>query len=208
MYHPRNRNGFTLVELLVALMVTSIILTAVATLAYSLGKVNSSSGDSARIQAQVRFATLRLSDLIRHSRLVCGVAGGDLAIWRADDDGNNQINIEELVYIEKGPGSNSIRLCKFSSAANPTIELSDIAALSTDWWLGHDAEAEYSAMIPQCGNVVFSVDTAPPNSRFVTISFDVIENEATRHYQINAGLRGWAGHLLNEDGTAIVGDDD
>ena len=35
----RNKNGFTLVELLVALMVTSIIFTAVATFAYALGKV-------------------------------------------------------------------------------------------------------------------------------------------------------------------------
>jgi len=207
MRDTKNEKAFTLVELLVALMVTSIILSAVATLAYSLGKVNGSSGDSARIQAQVRFATLRLSDLIRHSRLVCGIAGGDLALW-ADDDGNNQINIEELVYIEKGSGSDCIRLCKFSSAANPTIELSDIAALDTDWWLGHGAAAEYSTMIPRCGNVVFGVDTAPPNTRFVTISFDVIENGAPRHYQINAALRCWAGHLLNDTGTAIISDDD
>ncbi len=207
MYHPRNKNGFTLVELLVALMVTSIILSAVATLAYSLGKVNSSSGDSARIQSQVRFATLRLSDLIRHSRLVCGDAGGDLALW-ADDDGNNQININELVYIEKGSGSDCIRLCKFSSESNPPIELSDIDTLSSDWWLGKDAVKSDTAMIPQCGSVTFLTDAAPPNSQFVTISFDVIENEATRHYQISAALRCWAGHLLNEDGTAIVSDDD
>ena len=36
----KNRKGFTLAELLIALMITSIILSAVATLAYSLGTAN------------------------------------------------------------------------------------------------------------------------------------------------------------------------
>ena len=115
---------------------------------------------------------------------------------------------EELVYIEKGSGSDCLRLCEFSSASNPVINLGDIEALSTAWWLGHDASAGYTTMIAQCSNVVFSVDAAPPNTRFVGISFDIVENQAVRHYQINAGLNGWAGHLLNSDDTAIVSDDD
>jgi len=204
----RNEKGFTLVELLVALMVTSIILAAVATLSHALGRVNSSSGDSSRIQTQIRYTTLRLSDLLRHCRLICAAPGGDLAVWRADDNGDNQLNIDELVYVEKGPGSDYLRICEFSSASNPVINLGDIEALSTTWWLGHDASADYTTMIPQCSSVVFSVDTAPPDTRFVSISFDIMENQAVRHYQIAAGLNGRAGHLLNSNGTAIVSDDD
>jgi len=47
----------------------------------------------------------------------------------------------------------------------------------------------------------------PPQSEFVTISFDVVENGITRQCQINATLRGRAGNLLDEGGN-IVSDDD
>ena len=50
-----NGKGFTLVELLVALMVTSIILAAVATLAFAMGSVKDSTDDTSSKQAQLRL---------------------------------------------------------------------------------------------------------------------------------------------------------
>ena len=84
MKNSRCENGFTLIELLVALVVTSIIMTAVATLAYAMSSANDATDDTSRKQAQIRFATLKISDLIRHSRLVCYADGDDIAVWRAD----------------------------------------------------------------------------------------------------------------------------
>jgi hypothetical protein len=55
--------------------------------------------------------------------------------------------------------------------------------------------------------VQFSLDVIPPNSRFVSIAFDVLENDIVRRYQINAVLRGWAGNLLDGSGN-LVSDDD
>ena len=61
--------------------------------------------------------------------------------------------------------------------------------------------------MPQCSNVQFGFRPAvPPQSRFVSITFDVLENDVVRQYQINAALRGWAGNLLG--GGEIVSDDD
>jgi len=48
-------NGFTFVELLIAMVVTSIVLTAVATLAYAMGTANDSSNDTAVKQAHGHF---------------------------------------------------------------------------------------------------------------------------------------------------------
>ncbi len=62
----KKQRGFTLVELLVALMVTSIIFGAVATLAYAVGTAHDASDDTSQKQTYVRFATLRISELIRH----------------------------------------------------------------------------------------------------------------------------------------------
>jgi prepilin-type N-terminal cleavage/methylation domain-containing protein len=202
MQDTRYENAFTLVELLVALIVTSIALAAVATLAFAIGAANDETDDTSQKQAQIRHATLRISELIRHCKLICGTPGDDLAIWRADDNGNGQININELVYIERGAGRDYLRLCEFPSSDTSVVNLSDIETLSTS-----DYSVTYVPLVPQCGNVEFSLDAAPPNSRFVSIAFDVLENDIVRQYQISAALRGWAGNLLDGSGN-IVSDDD
>ena len=202
MRDTRYENGFSLVELLVALIVTGIVLAAVATLAFAMGAANDVADDSSQKQAQVRYATLRISELIRHCKLICGTPGDDIAIWRADDNGNGQININELVYIERGTSRDYLRLCEFPSSDTSLVNLSDIETLSTS-----DYSVTYVPLVPQCGNVEFSFDAAPPNSRFMSISFDILENGIIRQYQISDTLRGWAGNLLDGSGN-IVSDDD
>ncbi len=202
MRDTRYKKGFTLVELLVALVVTGIVLAAVATLAFAVGAANDVADDSSQKQAQVRYATLRISELIRHCKLICGTPGGDLAVWRADDNGDGQVNINELVYIERGTGRDYLRLCEFPSSDTSPVNLSDIETLSTSGY-----SVTYVPLVPQCSNVQFSFDAAPPNSRLVSIAFDVLENDIVRQYQISAALRGWAGNLLDGSGN-IVSDDD
>jgi len=203
MRDTRYKKGFTLVELLVALIVTGIVLAAVATLAFAMGAANDATDDSSKKQAQVRYATLRISELIRHCKLICGTPGGDLAIWRADDNGDGQVNINELVYIERGTGRDYLRLCEFPSSDTSLVNLSDIETLSTSSY-----DVTYVQLIPQCSDVQFSLDVVPPNSRFVSIVFDVLENDIVHQYQISAALRGWAGNLLDGSGDNIVSDDD
>jgi prepilin-type N-terminal cleavage/methylation domain-containing protein len=183
MRDTRYEDGFTLVELLVALIVVGIIFTAVATLAYTLGAVNDATNDMAEKQAQVRFATLRISELIRHCKLICGATGNAITIWKADDNGNNEIDSNEQVYVEAVDGKIQLR----EPDTSPVV------------------------LIPQCSNVRFQFDepTLPVMKRkFVSISFDLVENGVTRQYQISAALRGWAGNLLNGTGDAVMSDDD
>ena len=207
MKNERNKNGLALIELIVAMIVTSIVVTAVATLAYALTTAEDVSDNTSRKQAHVRFTTVRISDLIRHSRLVCYAGGDDLAVWRADDDNDGQISISELVYIESGSARDHLRFCEFPSSDNTAINLSSIGSFASNWWSAYSTEANYTGLIPECGNVQFGFDVLPPQSRFVTISFDVVENGIARQCQINATLRGWAGNLLDEGGN-IVSDDD
>ncbi len=208
MKDKRYKKGFTLVELLVALVVTSIVFTAVATLAYALGKANDSTGDTSRKQAQLRYATLRISELIKNCKLVAKTGANDIVIWAADDNGNNRININELVYIDAGTNSDHIRLYKCNNSSNPEVALSNIDLVGTSWWLGYYDSESYTAIIPQCSNVQISCDAAGPMTRFVSISFDIVENGVACRYETNAAVRCWAEHLLNTTGTAIVSDDD
>ena len=177
-----NRKGFTLAELMVALMVTSIVLTAVATLAFALGSANDAGNDTADKQAQVRFATVKISELIRHCKLIYNSSGNDMVIWQADDNGDDAVDSSELVYVETGDNADCISLR-----------------------YGEDPNKFY--VIRQCSNAQFTLDSAAPQSRFVSISFDLVENGTVHNYQINASLRSWAGHLLDAAGN-IVEDDD
>ncbi|MFQ6035194.1 MAG: prepilin-type N-terminal cleavage/methylation domain-containing protein [Sedimentisphaerales bacterium] len=201
--NTRYEKGFTLVELLVALVVASVILTTVATLAFALGTASDATDDTSYKQAQVRYATLRISELIRQCKLICGTPGDDLAVWRADDNGDGQININELVYIERGPKADYLRLCEFPLSDTSLVTLSGIKTLSPSSY-----SVTYVPLVSQCSKVQFSFDVLPPQSKFLSISFDIVENNIVHRYQINNVLRSWAGNLLNETVTAIVSDDD
>jgi prepilin-type N-terminal cleavage/methylation domain-containing protein len=210
MRDTRYEKGFTLVELLVALMVTSIVLAAVATLAFALSKANDTTNDTAFKQAHLRYATLRISQLVRNCKLVCCATADDFALWRADDNNDGQINIGELVYIERGPDRDHLQLTEFPSSNSEAINLSSIQGRATNWWTAYCSSATFIQLIPQCSNVQFSFDVLSPlsQSRFVNISFEIVEGGVAHQYQISALLRGWVGNRLDAAGTAIVSDDD
>jgi len=208
MRNTRNENGFTLVELLVALAVTGIVSAAVATLAYAVGTANKGSDDTSRKQAELRLSTLRISELVRNCKLICGMPGDDLAVWRADDNGNGQINPQELVYLEMGPGRNYVQLLDFPNAASWRVTLSSILGGTAKDELILLCEERQTTLVLECSNVQIVLDSPPPWSKSVSMSFELVENGAVRQYQINAALRGWAGHLLDTDGNSLVIIDD
>jgi prepilin-type N-terminal cleavage/methylation domain-containing protein len=202
------RKGLALIELIIAMIVTSIIATAVVTLASALDTANEVTDNTSRKQAQIRFSAIRISELIRHSRLVCYAGSSDLAVWRADDNNDGQISIGELVYIECGSSKDHLQFCEFPSSDTTAINISSIDAFASNWWSAYSSGVNYTSLVPQCSNVDFGfLPALPPNSKFVTISFDVVENSIARQCQINAALRGWAGNLLDGSGN-IVSDDD
>lgn len=203
--------GFTLVELLVGMLITSIILSAVATLAFAMSVASAASGDTAFTQGQVRQATLRIGDLIGNCKLICAAPGNDLVVWRADDNADNQINLNELVYLERGDTCNMLRLCRFSSADNPVVALDDLTLLPTKGQFLSSAEATYTLLVRQCRNVDFAYYPASPQvtyTRCLMVSFTLTENGADHRYEIVTALRSRAANLLNETGNAIVDMDD
>ena len=206
MQETKHTKGFTLVELLIALVITSIILTAVATLAFAMGVANKATDDLSLKQAQVRFVTLKIQDLIRDSKLICFAGNDDMALWRADDNNDGNINISELVYIEAGPNRDHLRICEFSSSDGTAINLASITSFANNWWSVYCGNVDYTVIVPECSNVQFSFDVLPPQSRFVGITFNIVENNIVRQCQITGKVRGPAMNLLNEGDITI--DDD
>jgi prepilin-type N-terminal cleavage/methylation domain-containing protein len=208
----RHIQGFTVIELLVGMLITSIVLSAVATLAFAMSVASIASGDTAVKQAQVRQATLRICDLVGSCKLICAAPGNDLVLWRADDSpANNQINVNELVYIERGDTCNMVRLCQFTSADDPNELLSNLALAPTKSQLLSSCSVRYTSLIPQCKDVAFAFyPAATPRTRAtcLMVSFTLTENGADHRYEIVTALRSRAAYLLNKTGDAIVATDD
>ncbi len=207
----RDRKGLTIIELLVGILITSIILSAVATFAFALSTASLVSGDVAVKQAQLRHATLRINDLIGSCLLLCAAPGNDLAVWRADDNADGQINVNELVYIERGAACTMLRLCQFAAADNPPVALADLALAATKSQLQANCHPTYVPLIPGCKDVVFAFHPVPPPLTYVNclmISFQLTENGVDHRYEIVTALRGRAGHLLNKTGDGLVTTED
>ena len=91
--------------------------------------------------------------------------------------------------------------------AGDQIDPADIQNGSAKTSLESQYDQSNTLMVSQCSNVEFILDAQPLQTRYVTIAFDMVENEVTHHYQIESALRSWAGHLLDASGN-IVSDDD
>lgn len=204
----RTEKAFTLVELLVALVVTGVILSAVATLAFAMSSASRISEDTLLKQAQLRQARLRIGELVRNCKLICAAPGHDVAVWQADSNNDGTINVGELVYIEAGDGLNTLRLCQFSATDSAPVTLQSLADPTTKAFLISRYSETYAPLIPECGTVQFRFDAAPPFTRLFSVSFSLAENGGINRYEINEGLRAWADNLLNDAGDALVSDDD
>ncbi len=204
---PIRNSGFTLAELLVALMVTSIITTAVVTLSYAMGQVSAQSRENTQAQARLRYTRLKLADLIGHARLICAQVGDDVAIWRGDDNSDNQIQIDELVYLERGASQDYLKLLSFSSGLTGGLDMDDIRGSGFKSLLISSTDETEITLLDDCNNVTYIFDVPPPDAKLLCVRFGMDENGEQRQYEMTGVLRGQAGHLLDSSDD-LVSDDD
>lgn len=203
----KKNKAFTLVELLVALMVTAIIMGAVASIAFAMSSANDTGSEISEKQAQLRYTSLRLAELIKHCKLVAAQVGDDLVLWRNDDNDDGKMNPTELVYIETGSGHDYLRLLEFTLHPDGAVSLSNIRngikPVLISWCNGRRTD-----LLPDCRNVQFVLGGNAPSTGFVSIAFELSEDGVWRQYQISARLNNWGGYLIDSDDELVSGDDD
>ena len=162
------KSGFTLVELMVALLVSSVILSAVATLAYATSSAKEAMDDMGREQAQLRQVSMRLTDLVKRSNRIYQTGFGTNYAFEwgtrlchdlnADGD---YTDVDEMIWIYRY--GNSIRVYR-STETSPEI-------------------------YTQCTNPTFEYGWEDGRPRTVAIWFDMNANGQTQRHSINAHLR-------------------
>jgi type II secretory pathway component PulJ len=219
----RHTKGLTVIELMIGMLITSIILSAVAALAFAMSVAARSADDTIHTQTDLRSAVLRVGELIRTCRLVCGAPGNDLVLWRADDYHPGRIDVNEIVYIEYDDPNNALKLREFDLKDSPSV-LAALGLPETDPALTTLAQPgtkgalvqvyaplgkmRQSTLLRGCRNVVFTADQNPPRTRRLAISFDLAEDGGVHRHEIDATRRASAEHLLSADGRTLVSDDD
>jgi prepilin-type N-terminal cleavage/methylation domain-containing protein len=193
----QGNHGFTLFEILLALLVSGIILAAVATLAYAMGSANDLTDDTDSKEAQVRYTTMRVRELIRNAKMIGGVCSNQIGIWRADDNNDCQINSNEVVLIITSTTKTGLKLYQYDFASfliNPT-QLGSTNIQST-MAINHLTPIQ-TLLLPDAVNVTFTADKpTTPMSKIVTIAFDIPINGITRHYEVTASVESPAWNML------------
>ncbi len=152
--------GFTLVELIIALMIASVVMAAVVTLANAAVNANQATDLMGREQAQLRLVLIRLTDLIRRANQVTAADIDSFQLWH-DNNADGLKTADELTQISRGTGGNTLQIDSIDS----------------------------SEVYTQCRNISFDYDSAAPQTRKVTIWFDITAAGQSQRYSIVARLR-------------------
>lgn len=206
--HRTNNSGFTIVELLVALMVSAIILSAVATLAFAITSANSGSDEIIQKQSRLRFAQVRLKELIQNSKMICNSTATDIAIWKSDSDNDNKIDTGELVYIDTATTPGSLKILEFENAVGSSISLSQIKSGVIKGWLITNMLKSQNVLFDNCQNVSFSFDVATPRSSIATIKFEYSGPDGIKKYEISSKKICNSNYLLTAANAIVALDDD
>ena len=111
---PRAR-AFTLVEILMAMMVSGIILSAVVSLAWVLGNYQNEGDGRLALATHGRFATTLLTRDLRGARAVTVSSTGGLILWMGDLDNDTRMDSQEFVFYYRPAQDTVIRRLSFSS---------------------------------------------------------------------------------------------
>lgn len=94
----RKQFGFTLVELMIALLVSSVVLAAVATLSHATACADESTDAMGREQARLRYVNIRLTDLVQRANRVTAASSTGFELWH-DADADGTVDSGELTQV-------------------------------------------------------------------------------------------------------------
>ena len=109
MKRQTKNHGFTLVEMMVALMIASIVLAAVATLAGATTAADQATDQMGREQSQLRLVSVHLTDLIRRANRVEISAVNGFQLWH-DNNADGLETADEMTLVVRGADGNTLTI--------------------------------------------------------------------------------------------------
>jgi type II secretory pathway pseudopilin PulG len=180
----RNRLGFTLLELTIAMTITAVTGLSVAGVAMVLGETSDSGQDFYQSLQTGRITVMKIQAIIRGAKLVTASTSTSLVLWADDANGDGQINLSETVVLTFDAESGEIRFYRVvfpqtmdsttKQALDVTKPLVDIMNLSgvTDTVTGN-AHNDLTVLATDVTAFRLSVWPAVPLTRLVRFQLTV-----------------------------------
>ena len=188
----RPRRAYTLVELLLALSLLSLIATTVASVLFGFSRGTEGRQDLRRRSATADVVCNRIEAAIRPCAMLLASGERFMVLWAADSDGNSKPNLSELYRIEWDSSSGEIRAYRadgIAKADDATSELTaDFNALTEDM---KDAGVfPHEAIAANVRNWTVAPQPVPQNARLISFSLTLADGDGTWPVRSAAALRG------------------
>lgn len=205
-HSSHHRAGFTLAELLLALSVTAVILSAAAALAFAMGSAESATNKMGEKQARIRYSTMRIRELARNSGLVFTYSDTGVVFWTGDANGDGEINGNEVAWLSTNAGSGKGTVLTITEFPDDTsvVERRNLQFSSgiSSLLMGNDEEV--TTLFEDCTSVTISL-----SNNITTVNVILVEDDQIKEFQISAAIRASSKYLLSSAYSNLVeGDDD
>ncbi len=194
--NPRRTRGIMLVEILLALAITGLVATGVASLLFTVAGGTKHGQELRRRNVRVDVLSSRIDSAIRSSCVLLGRDSQCLVFWIADTRHNQKPNLSELSRLEWDPAT---RQLKCYQAPADLSDADDIAYdLSEDFLIvtaGRKGTTSFPSEI--WSNVVTAWDTTPADAtratRLIGYHLTIDAFGSTHSSRSAAALRGESG---------------
>ena len=202
------RGGFTLTELLLAIMITGIILSAVASLVFAVGRLWAHNGAADTISSYQHSVSQQMADLLRHSRLVLDVSNHRIGLWGCDLDHDGEIDVRELVEIRYDAQADRVERIQYDAPAGVHVLDASVFAASDGFSSVTQPYGSYKHVATLARSVTrweVSYNQPAPSTGTITVDFRIEEEAVERNSTFSATLRSRDADLAAEILSAVAG---
>jgi len=179
----------TLVELLIALVITSLIVSTTLAMMFSTTRATTASHQTRRTSVRVASLQAKLLSVIHGASSFLGLSTDGLVLWGGDSNGDSSVNLDELVLIERDTGTNELKRYRIVWPTGWTqnqIDAANTSYPSSSNYLGLAQQAKtdpnFQSVIWMTGVTAFSVtlnNAIQQNATLVTIRLDMSTGDLT-----------------------------
>jgi hypothetical protein len=208
-------SGMTLVELMLALSLATLIGLAITSMTVAVADAQKTTSDLNDSTQAARCSMVGVERLVGGARLVSEGDANSLSLWMGDLNGDGQVNADETIYLTYYPAQRVLRsrYIKFPGNINPAYK----TLINVELALSQSAVADVLDALIGCGpyihenDVAVDVDSlefklmpAPPLTESVVISGRFSVSGQTVSLNTTVRLRADATSNVVDDGGEYV----
>lgn len=118
----RRTAGFTLVELLLALALSSVVGLLTAMMLAQLSAATRDQSDIRRAEIARQVAVARLGAFARSTSMALASDASHLVLWKGDVNGDGRPNLSELRRLTWDAGAQDVRTCESPANLDPALD--------------------------------------------------------------------------------------